>query len=163
MFGDDMTLTNSKKPVTKQLIDVYNKQNADIVVAVQEVPWDEVNKYGVVGYKKTATYKYEIDEQIEKPAKEKAPSNMAVFGRYVFNYDIIRETEKTSLGVGNELWVTDAVNSLAKKGKKVIAQPIDGEWVTTGDPLNYIKATIKFGLNRPDLADDIKAILNSLK
>jgi UTP--glucose-1-phosphate uridylyltransferase len=157
MFGDDLTI--SKTPVVKQLINVYEKYNADAVLGVQKVSRKEVHKYGTVRYKKKAEYKYEIEEACEKFPAEKAPSLMAVFGRYVFSYKVVEEAIKTPLGKDNELWVTDILNSLAKKGKKIIAQPIEGEWHTTGDPLNYLKTSFKMALGREDIKSELKKYL----
>jgi UTP--glucose-1-phosphate uridylyltransferase len=157
MFGDDMTLAD--KPVTQQLIDVYKEQNPKAVLAVQEVPLWEVSKYGVVTYKTNVPYKYEIESIVEKPAMEKAPSRMAQFGRFVLSYDVVIEAEKRQLGKGNELWLTDILNNIAQRGEKVIAQPIDGEWLTTGDPLRFIQTTLKFAMKREDLKKDLKEFI----
>jgi UTP--glucose-1-phosphate uridylyltransferase len=159
LFGDD--LVKSQTPCLKQLIDVYEKEKPTAVMAVQEVPLKEVYKYGVVGYK-DAHKSYEISEIVEKPKVEETPSTMAEFGRFIFSYDVISQLEKTPLGKGNELWVVDALNSLAKEGKKVIAHPIEGKWVTTGDPLNYLMATVEFALDRKDIGDDFKTYLKGL-
>ena len=93
----------------------------------------------------------------------KNPSNMAQFGRFVFSYDVIREAKKTQLGKDNELWIADILNNMAKKGKKVIAQPIEGEWLTTGDPLMYMKAQVRFALERKDIGKDFADFLKSVK
>jgi UTP--glucose-1-phosphate uridylyltransferase len=157
MFGDDLTI--SKTPVVKQLVDVYLKNKADAVLGVQKVLKKEVHKYGTVRYKKKSEYKYEIEEACEKFPAEKAPSLMAVFGRYVFSYKVIEEAISAPLGKDNELWVTDILNSLAKKGEKIIAQPIEGEWHTTGDPLNYLKTSFKMALEREDIKSELKKYL----
>jgi UTP--glucose-1-phosphate uridylyltransferase len=153
MFGDDMTLADT--PVTKQLMDVFEKENPKAVLAVQEVELKEVSRYGVVSYKKDGENKYEIDGIVEKPSMEAAPSRMAQFGRFVLSYDVMREAEKRIIGKGNELWLTDMLDSLVRRGEKVIAQPIDGEWLTTGDPLRFIQTTLKFAMKRPDIKDDL--------
>jgi UTP--glucose-1-phosphate uridylyltransferase len=160
MFGDDLTL--AKTPVTKQLMDVFEREEPASVLAVQEVPDSEVHKYGTVRYKKDAAYKYEIEEIIEKAPLGKNPSNMAQFGRFVFSYKMIEEAEKLQTGLGGELWITDMNNNLAHRGEKIIAQPIDGEWLTTGDPSNYLKTTFRFAMEREDLAKDLKEYLRSL-
>lgn len=159
MFGDDMTL--SQTPVTKQLIDVYEKHHPSAVLAVQEVPDSEVERYGTVKYKENADYKYEMELGIEKVPVGQAPSNMAQFGRFVFSYDVVREAEKMNTGKDGELWVIDLLNSLAQQGRKVIAQPIDGEWLTTGDPLRYLQTTFKFAMQRDDLKDDLKHFIKA--
>lgn len=153
MFGDDMTL--AKTPVTKQLIDIFKKEEPKVVLAVQEVPLKDVPRYGVVSYKENADYKYEIKSIVEKPSIEKAPSQMAQFGRFVLSYDVVKEAEKKQLGKGNELWLTDIINNLAKRGEKVIAQPIEGKWLTTGDPLRFVQTTLKFAMERPGIKKDL--------
>ncbi len=162
MFGDDITVSNTEEPITKQLINIFYEQNPTAILAVQEVPWEEVHKFGTVGYKKGAPYQYEIEHIYEKYPKEKALSNMAQFGRFVFSYEVINQLEKTALGKDNELWVTDVMNGLAEDGRKVIAQPINGIWYTTGDPLNYIKTTIQYALEREDLKDSVMEYMKSV-
>jgi UTP--glucose-1-phosphate uridylyltransferase len=158
MFGDDLTI--SEIPVTKQLIDVYEKEEPSAVLAVQEVPDEEVERYGTVKYKKGSN---EIEAIKEKLPFGEAPSNMAQFGRFVLSYDVVEMASKTSLGKGNELWVTDILNDLAQAGKKVIAQPIEGRWLTTGDPLRYLKASVEFALERDDIGKPFREYLKTLK
>lgn len=161
MFGDDLTLSSTDKPITKQLMDVYEEQDPAAVLAVQEVPWDEIDRYASIKYKENAPYKYDAEEILEKLPRDKAPSNMAQFGRFIFSYKVIQELEKTALGKDNELWVADVLNNLAHKDR-VIAQPILGEWYTTGDPLRYLKTTLRFALERPDLKDDMIKLMKEL-
>lgn len=160
MFGDDMTL--AKTPVTKQLIDIFEQEQPTGVLAVQEVPDSEVHKYGTVRYKTDAQCKYEISEHVEKAPLGQNPSNMAQFGRFVFTYKYIEEAEKLQTGLGGELWITDMNNNLAHQGERIIAQPIEGEWLTTGDPLTYLKTTLRFAMEREDLAKDLKEYLRGL-
>lgn len=168
MFGDD--LVKAKIPATKQLIETFYKYNSispwaeqggpAAVLAVQEVPWEKVHLYGSVKYKK-GTKINQVEALIEKADRAHAPSNMAQFGRFVFSYRAIEEIEKTPTGKDNELWLADMNNRLAQK-YLVIAQPIKGKWMTTGDPLNYLKATVEFALDRLDLGADFRAYLKSL-
>lgn len=158
MFGDDLTI--SKTPVTKQLIDVYEKESPSAVLAVQEVEKSETHKYGVIKYK-DVNKNYEIEDLVEKPPAGKEPSLMAQFGRFVLSYDFIEQAQNSKVGMGNELWLADMIKDLVKSGKRVIAQPIEGEWLTTGDPLSYLKATVKFALQRKDLAKEFKAFLKN--
>lgn len=158
MFGDDLTI--SQTPVTKQLIDIYEKYNPSAVLGVQWVPDSEVERYGTVKYKENADYEYEIEAGYEKLPLGKNPSNMAQFGRFVFSYDVVERALEAPTGKDNELWVLDILNALAQDGKKVIAQAIDGEWLTTGDPLRYLKATFKFALARDDISKDLNEFLN---
>lgn len=159
MFGDDLTLSNV--PVTKQLIDVFQLQKAAAVLGAQAVPWEEVERYGTIKYKENANYKYEMEKGCEKLPREKAFSNIVQFGRFVFSYNVIETALETKMGKDDELWVIDILNKMATEGKKVIAQPIEGEWLTTGDPLRYVKATLKFAMRREDLKDDIKLFIKN--
>ena len=163
MFGDDMTLSHNHKPISKQLIDVFNQYHPSAVVGVQEVPWDQVHRYGTTKYKKDSKIPNEMEKGVEKVSRENAPSNMAQFGRYVLSYDAIKIAEETKVGKGNELWIVDILNNLVKSGKKVIAQPIDGEWLTTGDPLTYMQAQVRFTLERKDIGEEFKSYIKSLK
>jgi UTP--glucose-1-phosphate uridylyltransferase len=161
MFGDDLTL--SSIPVTQQLINVYEQHQPAAVLGVQEVPESEVQRYGVVKYKQDSSIDYEIEAGYEKLSAQDAPSRMAQFGRFVFSYDVIEEVQKTPTGKDGELWVIDILNRLAQQDKSVIAQPIEGEWLTTGDPLRYLKATVKFALMREDFNGEFKEYLKSLE
>ena len=160
MFGDDLTIS-AETPVTKQLIDAYEKDEPKAVVGVQEVDWQEVERYGTVKYKEN-TQDNRIEECLEKLPPKEAPSNKAVFGRFILTREVVEEADKTPLGKDNELWVADILNRLAKRGEKVIAQPIEGEWDTTGDPLNYLKASVKYALERNDIGEDFKDYLERL-
>ena len=163
MFGDDMTLSHNHKPISKQLIDVFNQYHPSAVVGVQAVPWDQVHRYGTTKYKKDSIIPNEMEKGVEKVSRENAPSNMAQFGRYVLSYDAIKIAEETKIGKGNELWIVDILNNLVKSGKKVIAQPIDGEWLTPGDPLTYMQAQVRFTLGRKDIGEEFKRYIKSLK
>lgn len=163
MFGDDMTLSKNKDNVSRELIDVFMKYKPKAVLAVQEVPDTEVERYGTVKYKKGAKYQYEIDGILEKMPLGKNPSNMAQFGRFVFSYDVLKAAKITPLGKDNELWISDILNNMAKSGQKIIAQPTKGEWLTTGDPLTYMKTQVRFAIERKDLGEDFRKFLKSLK
>lgn len=147
MYGDDLTL--SKVPVCQQLLDVY-KANPDAaaILAAQRMPDSEVPKYGVVKIKEGTTN--EVEDFVEKPKIEDAPSNLVVFGRFLFTPKILPVIEKLATGKDGELWLTDAVNALAKT-EKVLVHEIEGQWLTTGDPLNYLKTSFEFALDREDL------------
>lgn len=160
MFGDDLTI--SKKPVTRQLMDVYKRHKPTAVLAVQKVQKNEVERYGTVKYKNKAAYRYEIEAAYEKLSAGKAPSRMAQFGRFVFSYDVLREAARTPRGKNGELWLTDTLNRLAKKGKRVIAEPVKAEWLTTGDPLRYLQATVTFALARKEYARDFRKFLRKV-
>jgi len=149
-YGDD--LVKSKVSFTKQMVEEYNK-TGHLMMGVQEVPREDVVRYGVV---KLINGKMQLAGMIEKPTVEEAPSNFAAFGRFIINQEIIDILKNTPLGKGNELWLTDAIEEYVKKGGKFYAKKIkDGEWLTTGDPLNYLKAVIKYALDRSDIGPEL--------
>lgn len=153
-WGDDLVL--SKKPFTKRLIDNYYTNGAP-VIGVQKVPKSSVDRYGIVKLKSGTT---EMESVVEKPLVTKAPSRLAQFGRMVLTPDIVEILQKTKLGKGNELWVTDAIDEYLRRGGKFMVEEVrDGKWLTTGDPLNYLVATVEYALLREDLGADFKAYL----
>ncbi len=156
-WGDDLVL--SEKPFTKQLIENYEEHHAP-VIGVQKVPKDIVDRYGIV---KLRPGTREMEKVIEKPSIEKAPSQLAQFGRMILTPEIVDILKETKLGKGNELWVTDAISTYIERGGKFMVQEVEnGEWLTTGDPLNYLKAMVQYALVRDDIGAEFKAHLKSL-
>lgn len=158
VFGDD--LVKSDISFTKQMVEDYEK-NGNLMIGVQEVPEKDVVRYGVVKLNKETN---QLEDIIEKPNIEDAPSRLAVFGRYILNQDIIDILRNTSLGKGNELWITDAIKTYVDRGGKVVAKEIrNGEWMTTGDPLNYLKATFAYAMDYEDVKSDLLEFIESRK
>jgi len=156
-WGDD--LVKSKVSFTKQMVDDYEK-NGNLMIGVQEVPKETVSRYGIVKLREGTD---EIEDIIEKPSPEEAPTNLADFGRMILNQDFINILKETALGKGNELWVTDAIKTYVKNGGIFLAKKIeDGEWLTTGDPLNYMKAMLSYAFEREDIGKDLKEYVNEL-
>ncbi|OGF27103.1 UTP--glucose-1-phosphate uridylyltransferase [Candidatus Falkowbacteria bacterium RIFOXYB2_FULL_47_14] len=157
VWGDD--LVKSKVSFTKQMIDDYN-ESGHLQIGVQEVERDQVNRYGIVKLKEGTM---RIEDIVEKPAIEDAPSNLADFGRMILDQDIIDVLARTKLGKGNELWVVDAIRDYIKGGGEFYAKKVeDGEWLTTGDPLNLLRATLKYASDREDLKKMIKEFSRNL-
>ena len=153
-FGDD--LVKSKVSFTKQLLDEY-RTNKCPVIGVQKVPKSEVNRYGIAKLKKGTR---DIEDIVEKPSVKEAPSQLAQFGRMILTREVVDILCDTPLGKGNELWVTDALRTHLKRGGRIIAKEIEnGTWYTTGDPLNYLKATVEYALDRKDIAPSFKRYL----
>lgn len=151
VWGDD--LVKSKKSFTRQMISDYEK-NGKLMIGVQEVPKKLVSRYGIVKLKKGTR---EIEDIIEKPSSKEAPSRLADFGRMILNHEIISILKRTALGKDNELWIVDAIRAYVKSGGIFLAKTVeDGEWLTTGDPLNYLKATLKYAFDRKDIGKDLR-------
>ncbi len=156
-WGDDLVL--SKTSFTKKLIENFNTHGAP-VIGVQKVRKDHVNRYGIVKLKKGTR---EMELVVEKPEIGKAPSTLAQFGRMILTPEIVSILKNTKLGKGNELWVTDAISEYVKQGGKFMVEEVkDGEWLTTGDPLNYLKAVVSYALAREDIGSEFRAYIKSL-
>ena len=162
MFGDDMVL--SEVPCLKQLIDFSDQKEGSPTVGVQIVPKSEVNRYGIYQLAERSTDR--IIDAVEKPDPDTiSEPYLAQFGRFILNKEILDIAEKnvsqTKLGKANELWLIDQVVEYAKV-KPVYALKVAGEWMTTGDPLRYMKTQIKYALKREEFKDDFLAFLKSL-
>lgn len=156
-WGDDLVL--SEEPFTKQLIESYNKTGSP-VIGVQRVPKEHVSRYGIVDLYPGTN---QMRKVIEKPKIDEAPSELAQFGRMVLTPEIVTILENTPLGKGNELWVTDAISNYVSHGGKFYVEEVkNGQWLTTGDPLNFLKATVEYALRREDIGEDFRAYLRSL-
>ncbi|MCK5084904.1 MAG: UTP--glucose-1-phosphate uridylyltransferase [Candidatus Pacebacteria bacterium] len=150
VWGDD--LVKSKISFTKQMVDDYDKTGS-LMIGVQEVPKDQVDRYGIV---KLQPGTMRIEDIMEKPNIEHAPSLLADFGRMILNQEIVDVLKNTSLGKGNELWIVDAIRTYVKNGGEFYAKKIeDGKWLTTGDPLNYLKATLEYAIDRDDINGEL--------
>ncbi len=156
MFGDD--IVKSKIPATKQLIDFSYKHHGNIVLATQELPREEISKYSNVQLKEDGVT---VKSIVEKPKIEDTTSNLVSFGRYILNQDVIEELAKRNLGKNNELWLTDAISRLTHSDK-VLATKIDGKWLTTGDPLNFLKTTLEYAKENPELWTELKDYVNNI-
>ena len=146
-YGDDILRT--ARPFARQLIELHEETGA-LVVGTQRVDWEEVVRYGVVEFR--AGSDRVMKDVIEKPSREEAKSNLIMFGRFLLNADVVRILGEIPLGKSNELWLTDAVREYVRRGGEVVTQPvIDGEWLTIGDPVNYLQTLIEYALDDEEI------------
>jgi UTP--glucose-1-phosphate uridylyltransferase len=158
MLGDDLIIND--KPCIKQLLEVFSRKNSS-VIAVKPVSMDRIHKYGVVEGTKVEGGLFEIEDIIEKPERDEAPSNIATIGRYVFTSAIFDCLEKTGPGVGGEIQLTDAIKQLLQS-EKVYAFEFSGNRYDIGSREDLIKATIQLALQREDLKEDISKFLQEI-
>jgi UTP--glucose-1-phosphate uridylyltransferase len=158
LLGD--TIIDSVIPVTQHLIDVYN-QYRQSVIAVEEVPPEKVERYGIIAGKKVSSTIWKVEDLIEKPAKEKSPSNLAIAGRYVLTPEIFNTLEITGSGKSNEIQLTDALKLLLKK-EDIFAYKIEGKRYDIGNKLDYMKTFVEFGLKRKEFAGDFSEFLKEI-
>ena len=152
MYGDD--IIKSDVPVLKQLIDVYQEKDCN-VIGVQEVDHSLVYKYGIVEY---ANEEGKIKRLIEKPSLEEAPSNDAGLGRYIVKPEIFDELDHLERGAGNEYQFSDAMLALMQK-QDFYACKFDGKYFDIGNQLGYLKANVEFALDREDIKDEFSRYL----
>ncbi|MFA6714632.1 MAG: UTP--glucose-1-phosphate uridylyltransferase GalU [Victivallales bacterium] len=155
----DTVLSSDGKPVISQLLATY-EQTRSSVVALEEVPWEKTSRYGVVDGKSEDGVLYKVNGFVEKPAPEKAPSNLAVASRYVFNPEIFDYLAATPRGKGNEIQLTDAMR-LMLKDQAMYGYRFDGKRHDIGNKLDFVKATLEFALKRPEFKDEILKYIKS--
>lgn len=160
MFGDDLAIESKPGTYLSQIIKTFTDNQADAVAAVQQVPWDEISRYGSILFDKNE--KERIRGVFEKVPREQAPSNYTQWGRFAVTSKIIQnlETQTTSQG---ELWWADAISHLSQTGKVLSVESPTDLWMTTGDPLRWLKANIALGLMDPQLAPQLRQYLDNIK
>jgi UTP--glucose-1-phosphate uridylyltransferase len=158
LLGDDIVC--NEVPCIKQLMSVYENVGGT-VLGVQPVPRQWTSRYGIVSPKSGQGKLFEVEDLVEKPRPEDAPSELAILGRYIIEpeiFDILRETKA---GTGGEIQLTDALKELARR-KPMYAYHFEGKRYDVGDKLGYLEATIEFALKRDDLAEEFKTYLKGI-
>jgi len=158
LLGDD--IVKSKQPCIGQLMDRYNEYKTSIL-GVQEVDWNEVDRYGIVDCNKIEDRVFKVKNLIEKPDKSKSPSNIAILGRYVLTPKIFDCIEKIEPGAGGEIQLTDALRELARE-QAIYAYDFNGKRYDVGDKLGYLQATVEFALQRDDIREGFMNYLKTI-
>ncbi|GAA1810319.1 UTP--glucose-1-phosphate uridylyltransferase GalU [Brevibacterium celere] len=159
LLGDD--LIDERSPILPKMIDVAESTGGS-VVALMEVPPELIHLYGCAAVEQTDDDEVvKITGLVEKPAREEAPSNLAIIGRYVLAPEIFDVLETTEPGRGNEIQLTDALQTLAgdPASNGVYGVVFSGDRYDTGDKLDYLKAVVQIACSRDDLGDDLKGWL----
>lgn len=159
MLGDD--LMEDKVPLSKQLINEYEETHAS-QLAVMKVPHNEVDKYGVINPEnKVKDDLYNVKNFVEKPAVDKAPSDLAIIGRYLLTPEIFDILENQKPGLGGEIQLTDAIDEL-NKTQRVFAHEFKGRRYDVGNKFGYLETSIEYGLKHPEVKDDLKKYIIDL-
>jgi UTP--glucose-1-phosphate uridylyltransferase len=164
ILSDDVIA--AEVPALRQLIDVYEFYGAP-VVALMEVPRENISAYGVVdaelvAHSSSGGKLYRIRNLVEKPRVEEAPSNLAIIGRYVLTPEVFDSLDAIEPGSGGELQLTDGLKHVLRS-RPIYGYCFEGTRYDAGDKLGFLKATVEFALKRYDLGDDFRAYLRSLK
>jgi UTP--glucose-1-phosphate uridylyltransferase len=164
LLADDVI--DAKKPCLRQMMDVFEESQCSII-ATQEVNGPAISSYGVLDAQKIEGKfdgrAFNVRSMVEKPKQEEAPSNLAIIGRYILTPTIFETLERTPLGAGGELQLTDGLRGLLSAGEKIYGYTFEGKRHDAGDKLGFLKATVEFALKRPDLGPDFAEYLRTLK
>lgn len=161
VLGDDIMHTEvDQLRVSKQLIDKYYELGGGNILGVQQVPKEDTNKYGIIKpLNRIDDRTIEVEDFIEKPKVEEAPSNYAALGRYVLEPGIFKYLRNLKPGAGGEIQLTDAIIDMAKENGKLYAYDFDALRYDTGDKFGMFKANFEFAVRHPELKDKVKEYL----
>ena len=162
MLGDD--IIDADVPCLKQMTTLFETLQSSII-ATCEVPESDVSSYGIIRGQPLDGYGgrvYRVEDVVEKPPRNEAPSNLAIIGRYILTPEIFDAIERTKAGHGGEIQITDAIRLLLDE-QPVYAYKFKGTRYDAGDKLGFLKATVEFTLKREDLGADFRDYLKSLK
>jgi UTP--glucose-1-phosphate uridylyltransferase len=159
ILADD--LIDGEPPIVSQMAAVFEREHCSIL-GVQEIPIEQSRQYGMVRVEKISEVLGDIKEIIEKPAPDRAPSNLAVVGRYILTPRIFHHLERGVPGAGGEIQLTDAIAALLAE-ERVLSFRFDGVRYDCGSKLGYLQATIAYARKHPEVAAEFNAYLKTLE
>jgi UTP--glucose-1-phosphate uridylyltransferase len=164
LLADDVI--DAEKPCLKQMMEIFEESQCSII-ATQEVNGPAISSYGVLDAERVEGKfngrAFNVRNLVEKPKQEDAPSNLAIIGRYILTPAIFEMLERTPLGTGGELQLTDGLRGLLHAGERILGYTFEGKRHDTGDKLGFLKATVEFALKRKDLGPEFADYLKSLE
>ena len=158
LLGDDVVV--AKKPCLRQMLDVYNEYQTS-VLGVQKVAHEVVNKYGIVDCKEVDDRVYKVHDLVEKPPIDKAPSDIAILGRYIITPDIFSYLETQDEGAGGEIQLTDSLRRLSKD-QAMYCYNFKGHRYDVGTKIGFLQANIEFALRNPEVSEDMREYIKRL-
>jgi UTP--glucose-1-phosphate uridylyltransferase len=158
LLGDDVV--RSEKPCLRQLIDVF-EEHGKSVVAVQNVPMDQVSRYGIVDGVATSNRLWKVNDLVEKPSPEDAPSTLAITGRYILTPATFDFLENGKIGAGGEIQLTDALREV-NQAEGMLAYEFSGRRYDVGEKIGFIEATLELALEREDLRQHVLKMIDGL-
>jgi UTP--glucose-1-phosphate uridylyltransferase len=158
LLGD--TVMDAEVPATKQLLEVYEKYESPVVL-LEEVERSRVSRYGVIDGKEIGGGVYKVDDFVEKPSVEEAPSNLVIASRYIFTPDIFDYISLTKPGKGGEIQITDAMRMMVRD-RDMYGVRLEGKRCDIGNPEGFVRTNIEFALKRSDMAENIRAYIQAL-
>lgn len=162
LWGDEFIY--AKPPRLAQMIKVYEKFGGIVISGVKIEKKENLRRYGIADLTHVENNIYKINKIVEKPEPDKAPSNIATHGGYIFPPEIFSALRKVQPGRGGEIWLVDAINLLRNEGVPVYAVVIEnGKYYDTGDKFEYLKTVIEFALEHEEMNGKFKTFIKSLK
>ncbi|MDI6591357.1 MAG: UTP--glucose-1-phosphate uridylyltransferase [Patescibacteria group bacterium] len=162
LWGDEFI--SAKPPRLSQMLKVYQKYKGAIISAVRIESKDSLSRYGIAQMEPIEDNIFKIKKIVEKPLPAEAPSNLATHGAYILPPEIFEIIENLKPGRDGEIWLTDAINELIKRGFPVYGCEIKGgKYYDTGNKMEYLKTVFEFALSHPDFSKELKNFLKSLK
>ncbi|HZU17195.1 MAG TPA: UTP--glucose-1-phosphate uridylyltransferase GalU [Candidatus Dormibacteraeota bacterium] len=158
LLADDVVLGGT--PCLRQLMEVHARTGAT-VLAVRRVPRDQVGRYGIVSTGSSSGRLHEVEDLVEKPGPDQAPSDLAIVGRYVLTPEVLAALAETEPGAGKEVQLTDAIRRTLGGGR-VVAYEFEGDYYDTGTLPGYLKANLALALKRPDLREAMLDVIRDL-
>jgi len=159
MLGDDIVV--NERPCIGQLVEAFEQVRSS-VVGVEQVPKSRIHRYGVIKGKRFRDDLYKVEDLVEKPTPEEAPSDLAIIGRYVFQPEIFSFLEKIGPGMGGEYQLTDAMRLLCRKNG-LYGLKFKGRRYDIGSKADWVRATIELSMERSDLAPELRAAMGSIR
>lgn len=158
LLGDD--IIDAEVPCLRQMISAFDKYRSSII-AVQQVPREETSSYGIIDHKPVEDSVYRIEDLVEKPTPDTAPSDLAIIGRYILTPEIFDALEQTLPDEGGEIQLTNGLRILLRT-QAIYGLAFRGRRYDAGSKLGFLKATVQFALKRPDLAPGFRSYLKTL-
>ena len=159
IFGD--CLYDSRVPASAQIIETFEKYS-DPVIGLSSVDKKEVSKFGVIDGVELDKSTWEIKKMIEKPSIEQAPTTLVAVGKYVITSEVFEILSKMKYGKSGEIRLADAFDIMLSQNKPLYGKILKGEWLDTGNKLNFMKASIHLGLKHPEIKRELKKYIRSL-
>ncbi len=155
LLGD--TISQSPVPCTQQLLDVHEKYDSS-AIAIERVPRDKIERYGIIKGQQVEDSVYKIEDMVEKPRPEEAPSDLAITGRYVLDSEIFDHIEDVPPGVGGEIQLTDAMRQL----DSIYGHIFDGKIYDIGNNVEWLKSSLEIALQDPDVNGEFREYLQNI-
>jgi UTP--glucose-1-phosphate uridylyltransferase len=155
LLGD--TISQSSVPCTQQLLDVHEKYDSS-AIAIERVPRDKIERYGIIKGQQVEDSVYRIEDMVEKPRPDEAPSDLAITGRYVLDPEIFDHIEAVTPGVGGEIQLTDAMRSL----DEIYGHIFQGKIYDIGNNVEWLKSSLEIALQDPDVNGELREYLKNI-